>query len=131
MLRCLFGQFDQNDVRVLARAVEHDVAAISRDVKRSNGAAIVELCQRPSLAGHSVTMDLPARAGSFQTMPLPAPGPLITLTTSANGDGAVDFEFRALMILAGSTNDVMFRIIDNETAPTSERRSQCMTIAAR
>jgi hypothetical protein len=67
---------------------------------------------------------------AFQTMPLPATGPLVSVTTASNGDGAVDFEFRALMILAGATNDVMFRLVDNDVSPTTELRSDCMTITA-
>jgi len=35
------------------------------------------------------------------------------------------------MILAGTTSDVMFRLVDNESAPTTELRSECMMIAAR
>jgi len=65
---------------------------------------------------------------NFQTIPLPATGPLITITTAATGDGAIDFEFRTLMVLAGTTNDVMFRLVDNDAAPTTELRSACMTI---
>jgi hypothetical protein len=72
-----------------------------------------------------------AAALPFQTMPLPNTGPLITVTTAANGDASLDFEFRTLMILAGTTNDVMYRVVDNEAAPTTELRSACMTIAAR
>jgi hypothetical protein len=68
---------------------------------------------------------------AFQTMPVPATGPLVTVTTASNGDGAADFEFRALMILAGTTNDVMYRLVDNDAAPTTELRSECMTITAR
>ena len=64
-------------------------------------------------------------------MPLPATGPLVTITTTSTGDGAVDFEFRALMVLAGTTNDVMFRLIDNAEAPTTELRSDCMMVTAR
>ena len=56
-------------------------------------------------------------------MPLPAPGPLITLTTAPNGDGSLDFEFRALMILAGTSNDAMYRLVDNDAAPTTEQPS--------
>jgi hypothetical protein len=67
---------------------------------------------------------------NFQTMPLPAVGPLVTVTTNATGDGAIDFEFRALMIVAGTTNDVMFRLVDNAEAPTTELRSNCMMIMA-
>ena len=68
---------------------------------------------------------------NWQTMPLPATGPLVTITTSSKGDGAVDFEFRALMIVAGTTNDVMFRLVDNAEAPTTELRSDCMMVTAR
>ena len=69
-------------------------------------------------------------AVNFQTMPLPATGPMITIATTATGDGAVDFDFRALQVLAGTTNDVMFRLVDNDAAPTTELRSACMTITA-
>ena len=72
-----------------------------------------------------------AAAPTFQTVPLPNSGPLITVTTSANGDGVLDFEFRTAMILAGTTNDVMYRLVDNDAAPTTELRSECMTITAR
>jgi hypothetical protein len=72
-----------------------------------------------------------AAALAFQTMPLPATGPLVTVTTGSTGDGSVDFEFRALMLFAGTTNDVMFRLVDNEAAPTTELRSDCMMITAR
>jgi len=68
---------------------------------------------------------------SFQTMPLPATGPLVTITTTSTGDGAVDFEFRTLMVLAGTTNDVMFRLVDTDDGPTTELRSACMSITAR
>jgi len=72
-----------------------------------------------------------AAALSFQTVPLPNTGPLITVTTAANGDGSLDFEFRTLMILAGTTNDVMYRLVDDDVAPTTELRSACMTITAK
>ena len=68
---------------------------------------------------------------AFQTMPLPATGPLVSVTTASNGDGAVDFEFRALMILAGATSDVMFRLVDNDVSPSTDLRSDCMMITAR
>ena len=72
-----------------------------------------------------------AAALSFQTVPLPNSGPLISVTTAANGDGSLDFEFRTLMILAGTTNDVMYRLVDNDAAPTTELRSNFMMITAR
>ena len=30
-----------------------------------------------------------------------------------------------------STNDVMFRLVDNDASPTTELRSECMMITAR
>ena len=38
----LFRQIDQDDVRVLPRAVEHDVFPVRRDVERPQGALIAE-----------------------------------------------------------------------------------------
>jgi hypothetical protein len=87
------------------------------------------ICQRSLSLFPWSPSDAPALA--FQTVPLPSAGPLITVTTAANGDGSLDFEFRTLMILAGTTNDVMYRLIDNDAAPTTELRSACMTIVAR
>ena len=87
------------------------------------------ICQRAQ--GLSPWSASDPAALAFQTMPLPATGPLISVTTAANGDGAIDFEFRSLMILAGTTNDVMFRLVDNDASPTTELRSDCMVITAR
>jgi hypothetical protein len=84
------------------------------------------ICQRALGLSPWSPSDPPAT--NFQTMPLPATGPLVTITTTSAGDGAVDFEFRALQILAGTTNDVMFRLVDNDAAPTTELRSACMAI---
>ena len=87
------------------------------------------ICQRSLSLSPWSSSD--AAAPTFQTVPLPNAGPLITVTTAANGDGAVDFEFRTLMILAGTTNDVMYRLVDDDVAPTTEFRSACMMITAR
>ena len=87
------------------------------------------ICQRALGLSPWSPSDPPALI--FQTMPLPATGPLVSITTTSIGDGAVDFEFRSLMILAGTTNDVMFRLVDNEEAPTTELRTECMMVTAR
>src|SRR4029079_8034649 len=86
------------------------------------------ICQRA--LGLSPWSPSDAPTTNFQTVPLPNTGPLITVTTTASGDGTPDFEFRTLMIMAGTANDVMYRLIHNDTAPTTELRSPCMTIAA-
>ena len=51
-----------------------------------------------------------------------------TLRTDAKGDGRLEFQHRAASIAAGTTFDVQMRLIDNETAPTTELRSGCMTV---
>lgn len=87
------------------------------------------ICQRAHALSPWSPSDPPTV--NFQTMPLPAAGPLVTITTGPTGDGAADFEFRALMVLAGTTNDVMFRLVDDAETPTTELRSDCMMITAR
>ena len=87
------------------------------------------ICQRA--LGLSPWAPSDAPTVNFQTMPLPAAGPLVTIVTTSSGDGAVDFEFRALQVLAGTTNDVMFRLVDDAEPPTAELRSDCMMITAR
>jgi hypothetical protein len=51
-----------------------------------------------------------------------------TFTTTAAGDGMLDFEFAAPAILKGTRFDVMFRLVDDGTAPTSVLLSQCVTV---
>ena len=51
-----------------------------------------------------------------------------SLTTTAAGDGLVDFEFRAAMIPAGTKFDVMFRLVNDLVAPTGILMSQCFTV---
>ena len=52
----------------------------------------------------------------------------ISLTTTAAGDGLVDFEFRAAMIPTGTKFDVMFRLVNDLAAPTGILMSQCFTV---
>jgi hypothetical protein len=51
-----------------------------------------------------------------------------TFTTSASGDGMLDFEFRAAVIPKDTKFDVMFRIVDDAAAPASVLLSQCVTV---
>ena len=67
-------------------------------------------------------------APSFVTFPIGGnPGPLITLTTDAQGSGSLDFEYRSA-IPRGAKFDVMMRLVDSESLATSELRSGCMTV---
>ena len=66
--------------------------------------------------------------GFFLTFVDPDVGLPRTLRTDAKGDGRLEFHHRAASIAAGTTFDVQMRLIDNETAPTTELRSGCMTV---
>jgi hypothetical protein len=61
------------------------------------------------------------------TFPIPNPGPLTTITTSPGGAGAVSFPFD-LPAAAEVTFDVMFRVVDNTTAPSLELRTECFQV---
>jgi hypothetical protein len=65
-------------------------------------------------------------APAFVTFP-PGSG----VATAANGTGTANFEFRAPAIPAGTVFDVMFRLVDSETAPTTELRSGCFTVTVK
>jgi len=85
------------------------------------------LCQRALGIAPSSAADPPAPA--FVTFAIGA-GPA-TLATAANGTGTLNFEFRAPTIPAGTQFDVMFRLVDNETAPSTELRSGCFTVTVK
>jgi hypothetical protein len=84
-------------------------------------------CQRALGLSPWSAADPPAPA--FLTFAL-ATGPA-ALGTAPNGTGFANFEFRAPTIAAGTVFDVMFRLVDNETAATTELRSGCFTVTAK
>jgi hypothetical protein len=65
--------------------------------------------------------------GSFVQIPLPNPGPLVTLTTSAGGAGAVHVGHFERPIASGTQFDVMFQVI----APGTELRTECFTVTVK
>lgn len=71
-------------------------------------------------------------ATAFLTFPRQdgSTGP-VTLTTNANGEGSLDFDFRSSALQRGDRFDVEMRLVDNEASPTSDLRSGCMTIDVR
>jgi hypothetical protein len=84
------------------------------------------VCERAlSIAPWSST-DTPAAA--FLTFIPNGATTAATFTTSASGDGTLDFEFRASMIAKDTKFDVMFRIVDDAAAPASVLLSQCVTV---
>jgi len=94
------------------------------EIGRANGAD--GICQRAA--------GLPpwgAPAPNFVTFPLPAAGPLVTLQTSEGGAGAVHIDSSAPTILDGTQFDVMFRLVDSLTSPTTELRTGCFTVTVK
>lgn len=51
-----------------------------------------------------------------------------TFTTSASGEGTLNFEFRAPTVPKDTKFDVMFRLVDDAAAPASVLLSQCVTV---
>lgn len=87
------------------------------------------ICQRA--AGQSPWSAADPPAPAFMTFQNPNPGPNVTMTTSATGNATLTFEFLAPAIVAGTVFDVMFRLVDNEAAPTLELRSGCFTVTVK
>lgn len=84
------------------------------------------ICQRAlGLSPWSPT-DPPAPA--FVSFILPNATSPVSFTTSAAGEGTVTFEFRAPSIPTGTQFDVMFRLLNDVTAPTSIFQSTCFTV---
>ena len=87
------------------------------------------ICQRGAGVSPWGPGDPPAP--SFVTFPFPNPGDALTVTTDGNGDAAKEFEFRLAVIPSGTQFDVQMRLVDDESAPSSEIRSGCMTVIVR
>lgn len=94
------------------------------EIGRANGADGV--CQR---AAGAAPWGPPAP--NFVTFPLPDAGPLVTLQTSDGGAATVHIDFAAGAIADGTAFDVMFRLVDDLTAPANELRTGCFTVVVK
>jgi hypothetical protein len=72
---------------------------------------------------------------AFITVPIPRPGPLVTLTTSAGGAGAAHFSVQfptkpdGTPFPDGTRFDVMFRLLESSPNPAAtELRTECFTV---
>jgi hypothetical protein len=95
------------------------------EIGRANAAD--GICQRA--LGLSPWSPSDPAAPAFLTFPLGSGS--ATVTTAANGTGSLNFEFKSPTIPAGTVFDVMFRLVDNEAAPTIELRSGCFTVVVK
>jgi hypothetical protein len=56
------------------------------------------------------------------------PPPTVVITTDAGGEGAVKFSNINNLIAHGQTFDVVFRVVDNPSSPTSGVHSDCVSV---
>ena len=85
------------------------------------------VCQRAEGASPWSPADAPF-GPTFVQFPIPNPGPPVVITTDGRGEGALDYNFESPQILKGYKFDVRMRLVDDESSPTSDLRSGCMTI---
>ena len=118
-------------IKVVVRAEPNTTYLVQRAPELGRALGSDGVCQRALHLppwSHSDTPIVPA----FVTFPLPAPGPLTTLTTTSFGIAAVDFEFLSgISLAAGTRFDVMFRLVDDDAAPTTELASACLTVESK
>lgn len=67
-------------------------------------------------------------APAFVSFMLPGATTPVSFTTSATGEGTATFEFKVPTVPSGTRFDVMFRLMNDVTAPTSVFQSTCFTV---
>jgi hypothetical protein len=121
------GTFAADISLLIGNARPNATYVIQRAPEIGRALAADGMCQRA--LGQSPWSSADPAAPAFVAFAL-ASGPA-TLTTGANGTGWTNFEFRAPTIPAGTVFDVMFRLVDNETSPTTDLRSGCFTVTVK
>ncbi len=116
------------DIKIrLRKATPNTTYIVQRAPEIGRAAASNGICERAlGLAPWSFA-DTPAP--SFLTFVPSGQTAPVTLTTTATGDARLDFEFRAPSIPSGTKFDVMFRLINDASAPTAIILSQCFTVS--
>jgi hypothetical protein len=84
------------------------------------------ICQRALGLAPWSSADAPAPA--FVSFPQTGATSPVMFTTSATGEGTVNFEFKVPTIPSGTRFDVMFRLLNDMTSPTSIFQSACFTV---
>jgi len=115
------------DIKVrLRKAMPNTTYIIQRAPEIGRTSASNGICERALGLAPWSSADPPAPA--FMTFVPSGQTTPVTVTTTSAGDGSLDFEFRAPMIPAGTKFDVMFRLINDASAPTAIVLSQCFTV---
>lgn len=117
-------------IRVSLRSKPNTTYLLQRaaEVGRENGAD--GQCQRADRLSPWSPGD-PPFGETWVTFPLPVATDLKRVTTNAKGEGSLEFEYRSPTITSGASFDVRMRLVDDESSPTSELRSGCMTVVVK
>lgn len=116
-------------MRFRVRAKPNTTYFVQRAADLGRSAGDDGVCQRADGLPPFSPSD-PSFGPAFVTFPRPLDlaGPLVVLTTDSGGEGSLDYNFDTPQIRRGTRFDVKMRLVDHETAPTSDLRSGCMTI---
>jgi len=114
-------------IRFRVRARPSTTYLVQRAAELGRPAGDDGVCQRADGLPPWSAADAPF-GSTFVTFPRPNDGPLLVITTNGLGEAALDYEFESPPIPTGTRFDVKMRLVDDESAPTSELRSGCMTV---
>ena len=120
------GYFDANISVHLVNGRPSTTYVVQRapDVARALGNDGV--CQRA--LGIAPWSSADPAAPAFVTFLQPDGTTPFTVATSATGEGSLTFEFKVPTVPAGTKFDVMFRLLNDLTSPTSVFQSSCFTV---
>lgn len=120
------GYFDANiSVHVVnARPSTTYIVQRAPEVGRALGSD--GICQRA--LGLAPWSSADPAAPAFISFILPGETAPVQLTTSASGEGSVTFEYKVPTVPTGTRFDVMFRLLNDQAAPTSVFQSSCFMV---
>jgi hypothetical protein len=116
-------------MRFRVRAKPNTTYLVQRAADLGRTATDDRVCQRADGLPPWSPSD-PPFGSAFTTFPRPLDpvGPLVKLTTDGQGEGSLDYDFDTPQVRSGTRFDLKMRLVDDESSPTSDLRSGCMTI---
>ena len=120
------GYFDADIVVHVVNARPSTTYFIQRAPEVGRALGNDGICQRA--LGLAPWSSADPAAPAFITFVLPGASAPVSLTTSATGEGTVTFELKVPTVPSGTRFDVMFRLLNDLTAPTSVFQSSCFTV---
>lgn len=120
------GYFDANIAVHIVDARPNTTYIVQRAPEVGRALGNDGICQRGLGLAPWSAADAPAP--NFVSFVLPGAASPITLTTSATGEGSVAFELKIPTTPTGTRFDVMFRLLNDLSAPSSVFYSTCFTV---